>query len=170
MYGRRHHLLSRYFQHSLGSQAEFISVPWRTVYPAPDNTPPIMAAASLIQGVTAISFMEEAYNVQKDDIILIHTIAGGLGMMMCQFAKSRGAVVIGTTSTKEKADFAKKNGADHVILYKEEDTVARVLEITNGEGVHAIFDGVGKDTFDFPFDVGLRILTLSLTASSPTSA
>lgn len=146
--------------HSLGSQAEFISVPWRTVYPAPENTPPIMAAASLIQGVTAISFMEEAYNVQKDDIILIHTIAGGLGMMMCQFAKSRGAVVIGTTSTKEKADFAKKNGADHVILYKEEDTVARVLDLTNGEGVHAIFDGVGKDTFESDFRMIRRKGTL----------
>lgn len=116
-----------------------------------------MAAASLIQGVTAISFMEEAYNVQKNDVILIHTIAGGLGTLMCQIAKSRGAVVIGTTSTKEKAEFAKKNGADHVILYKEEDTVTRVLEITKGEGVHAIFDGVGKDTYGFLSDSGLRI-------------
>lgn len=107
----------------------------------------MIAAASLSQGVTAISFMEEAYNVQKGDIILIHTIAGGLGMLMCQLAKSRGATVIGTTSTKEKAELAERNGADHVIIYREEDTVARVLEITNGEGVHAIFDGVGKDTY-----------------------
>ncbi|KAI5998109.1 hypothetical protein EDD15DRAFT_294348 [Pisolithus albus] len=113
---------------------------------SPDSIPASIAAATLIQGVTAISFMEEAYTVKEGDIILIHTIAGGLGTLMCQFAKSRGAVVIGTTSTKEKAEFAKKNGADHVILYKDEDTVARVLEITNGEGVHAIFDGVGKDT------------------------
>ena len=91
--------------------------------------------------------MEEAYNVQKGDIILIHTVAGGLGLLFCQFAKSRGATVIGTTSTEEKAALAKENGADHVIIYKKEDTVQRVLEITNGEGVHAVFDGVGKDTY-----------------------
>jgi NADPH:quinone reductase-like Zn-dependent oxidoreductase len=66
--------------------------------------------------------------------------------MMCQLAKYRGAIVIGTTSTKAKAVLATEHGADHVILYGEEDTVKRVLDITNGEGVHAVFDGVGKDT------------------------
>ena len=90
--------------------------------------------------------MTEAYHVQKGDIVLVHTVAGGLGSVLAQFAKFKGATVIGTTSTKEKAEFAKANGADHVILYREEDTVQRVLEITNGEGVHAVFDGVGKDT------------------------
>lgn len=91
--------------------------------------------------------MEEAYNVQKGDFILIHTIAGGVGLLMNQLAKSRGATVIGTTSSKAKADLALEHGADHVILYTEEDTVKRVLEITNGEGVHAVYDGVGKDTY-----------------------
>ncbi len=90
--------------------------------------------------------MYEAYTVKKGDILLIHTVAGGLGLLLTQYAKYVGATVIGTTSTPEKADLAKINGADYVILYKSEDTVQCVLEITNGEGVDAIFDGVGKDT------------------------
>lgn len=91
--------------------------------------------------------MNEAYNVQKGDIILVHTVAGGLGLLFTAYAKARGATIIGTTSTEEKAEIAKSYGADHVILYPKENTVQRVLEITNGEGVHAVFDGVGKDTW-----------------------
>ena len=90
--------------------------------------------------------MTEAHDVRKGETILVHTVAGGLGLLFAQLIKARGATVIGTTSTPEKAEVAKSYGADHVILYKQEDTVQRVLELTNGEGVHAIFDGVGKDT------------------------
>lgn len=90
--------------------------------------------------------MTEGYHVNKGDIILIHTVAGGLGLLFTAYAKSRGATVIGTTSTPEKAEIAKLYGADYVILYPKENTVQRVLEITNGVGVHAVFDGVGKDT------------------------
>lgn len=133
-------------QFSPNAHAEYISIPWKSVFPVSDSIPARTAVAALLQGATAVSFMEEAYNVQKDDVILIHTIAGGLGLLFCQFAKYRGATVIGTTSTDEKAELAKRNGADHVIVYKRENTVQRVLEITNGEGVHAVFDGVGKDT------------------------
>jgi NADPH:quinone reductase-like Zn-dependent oxidoreductase len=130
----------------LGAFAEYMAVPWKDVYQIPAGVTTRVAAASFLQGLTATSFMEEAYCVKKDDIILIHTVAGGLGLLMCQLAKYRGATVIGTTSTKAKATLATEHGADHVILYNEEDTVKRVLEITNGEGVHAVFDGVGKDT------------------------
>lgn len=84
--------------------------------------------------------------MKKGDNILIHAVAGGFGLVAAQIAKSRGATVIGTTSTAEKAELAKAHGADHVINYREEDTVKRVLEITNGQGVEAVFDGVGKDT------------------------
>lgn len=84
--------------------------------------------------------------MKKGETILIHTVAGGLGLHFTAYAKSRGATVIGTTSTPEKAEIAKAYGADHVILYTKENTVQRVLELTNGEGVHAVFDGVGKDT------------------------
>jgi len=90
--------------------------------------------------------MNEAYEVKKGDKILIHTVAGGFGLIAAQYAKFKGATVIGTTSTETKAEFARAHGADHVILYTKEDTVQRVLEITDGVGVDAVFDGVGKDT------------------------
>lgn len=131
---------------AMGVFAEYVAVPWKLVFSVPSAVSISTAAAGLLQGFTALTFMEEAYNVQKGDIILIHTIAGGLGQLMCQLAKSRGAIVIGTTSTKAKAALAIGLGANHVILYTEEDVVKRVLEITSGEGVHAVFDGVGKDT------------------------
>jgi NADPH2:quinone reductase len=117
------------------------------VLPVPPSVSTLLAAAGMLQCTTAVSFMTEAYNVQKGDIVLVHTVAGGLGLVLAQQAKHRGATVIGTTSTEEKAKIAREYGADHVILYPVEDTVKRVLEITNGEGVHAVFDGVGKDTF-----------------------
>lgn len=145
---------------TLGAHATYISVPWLKVYPVPKSITSNIAAASLLQGLTAVTFFEEAYNVQKGDILLIHTVAGGLGLLMCQLAKYRGAIVIGTTSTKEKAELAKAHGADHVILYPVENTVERVLEITNGEGVHAVFDGVGKDTFEANFKLVRRKGTL----------
>lgn len=84
--------------------------------------------------------------MKKGDAILVHTVAGGLGLLFAQLGRKVGATVIGTTSSVEKAELAKQNGADHVILYPVEDTVERVLEITNSEGVDAVFDGVGKDT------------------------
>ena len=87
--------------------------------------------------------------MKKGDTILVHTVAGGLGLLFAQLGRHVGATVIGTTSTQAKADLAKANGADHVILYPVEDTVKRVLELTNNEGVDAVFDGVGKDTCVF---------------------
>ncbi|KAF8665508.1 hypothetical protein AX16_000523 [Volvariella volvacea WC 439] len=147
----------------LGAHAEYISVPWTRVYAVPDGVSTLTAAAGLLQGLTAVTFFDEAYNVQKGDTILIHTVAGGLGLLFAQLGRYRGATVIGTTSTPEKAELAKANGADHVILYPVEDTVQRVLELTNGEGVHAVFDGVGKDTFENNFKLIRRkgtIITL----------
>jgi len=119
------------------------------VYALPESISTREGAAGLLQGLTALTFVEEAYKVKRGDSILIHTAAGGLGSLFAQLARRAGATVIGTTSTFEKAKFAKENGVDHVILYTQEDTVARVLELTNGEGVDAIFDGVGKTTCVF---------------------
>jgi NADPH2:quinone reductase len=99
-----------------------------------------------LQGMTVATFVEEAYKVNKGDTILVHTIAGGVGLLFAQLLHHLGVTVIGTTSTHEKAELAKKHGADHVILYRSEETVQRVLDLTNNEGVDAIFDGVGKDT------------------------
>ena len=84
--------------------------------------------------------------MRAGDVVLVHTVAGGLGLLFTAYAKARGATVIGTTSSAEKAEIAKSFGADHVILYPKENTVARVLQLTSGRGVHAVFDGVGKDT------------------------
>ena len=119
------------------------------MYALPDNISTREGAAGLLQGLTALTFVTEAYKVKKGDSILVHTVAGGVGSLFAQLARRVGATVIGTTSTFEKAKFAKENGVDHVILYTQEDTVARVLELTNGEGVDAIFDGVGKTTYVF---------------------
>ncbi|KAI0692575.1 NAD-P-binding protein [Cytidiella melzeri] len=128
----------------LGLHAEYVSKPWKEVYPLPHELSLETGAAILSHGLTVLTLMTEAYNVQKGDTILIHTVAGGLGLLFTAYAKSRGATVIGTTSTPEKAEIAKSYGADHVILYTKENTVERVLEITKGEGVHAVFDGIGK--------------------------
>ncbi|KAL9716343.1 NADPH:quinone reductase [Leucoagaricus gongylophorus] len=143
-----------------GTHATYIAVPWKSVYPLPDSVSTREGAAGLLQGLTAVTFVEEAYKVKKGDSILVHTVAGGLGLLLAQMGRRAGATVIGTTSTSEKAKLAKENGADHVILYTQEDTVSRVLELTNGEGVDAIFDGVGKTTFDDDFKMIKRKGTL----------
>jgi len=135
----------------LGVHATYISIPWKSVFPVPSSISTQVASASLLQGITAVSFFEEAYKVKKGDTILVHTVAGGIGLLFAQLGRYLGATVIGTTSSQTKADLAKANGATHVILYPVEDTVKRVLELTNNEGVDAIFDGVGKDTFDNNF-------------------
>lgn len=147
----------------MGVHGEYAAVPWAKTFPVPESVSLRTAAAALLQGarfvaglcafsnvylsgLTALTFVTEAYNVKKGDYVFIHTIAGGTGLLFSQLAKHRGAIVIGTTSSQEKAEIAKANGADHVILYPVENVVERVLEITNGEGVHVVYDGVGKDT------------------------
>jgi NADPH:quinone reductase len=129
-----------------GSLQEYVTVPWDILYPVPDTVSPRMAAAALLQGMTALTLLTESHNVQAGEIVLVHTVAGGVGLLMAQIAKARGATVIGTTSTEAKAALARAHGADHVILYTKEDTVQRVLELTGGQGVHVIYDGIGKDT------------------------
>jgi len=133
--------------YSLGSHAEYASVIWHKVAVLPDAISTQLAAASLLMGLTAITHMTEAYDVQKGDTVLIYTVAGGLGLLYTQYAKARGATVIGVTSSSDKAELAKSYGADHVILYTSENIIDRVLEITKGVGVEAAFDTVGKDTF-----------------------
>ncbi|RDX42967.1 NAD-P-binding protein [Lentinus brumalis] len=130
-----------------GVHAEYIAVPWAKVFPVPANVSLLTAAAATLQGLTAVTFVEEAYRVKPGDFVLVHTVAGGFGLLLAQLAKKAGATVIGTTSTPEKAAIAKEHGADHVILYTKENVVERVLELTGGEGVHVVYDGVGKDTF-----------------------
>jgi NADPH2:quinone reductase len=106
-----------------------------------------IAACIMLQGMTARYLLKQTYKVKKGDWILIHAAAGGMGLLLCQWASHLGARVIGTTSTDEKAKLAKKNGCEFPILYTKEDFVARVKEITGGKGVAVVYDGVGKDTF-----------------------
>ncbi|THH16361.1 hypothetical protein EUX98_g9311 [Antrodiella citrinella] len=146
--------------YSMESHAEYATVVWLKTFPVPESISLDVACAASLQGLTTVTHMTDAYNVQKGDTILIHTVAGHLGLLYTQYAKSRGATVIGTTSSEEKAALAKSFGADHVILYTKENTVDRVLEITKGEGVHAVFDGVGKDTFMNNFKLARRKATL----------
>lgn len=135
----------------LGSLQEYVAVDWNTtVYAVPDEIPARLAAAALMQGLTTLAQLTEAYHVDKGDTVFIHTVAGGVGLLHAQLAKARGATVIGTTSTPEKAALAKAHGADHVILYKQENTVERVLELTNGQGVNVIYDGIGRATWVQP--------------------
>ena len=93
------------------------------------------------------TFIVLVIQVEPGHTILVHAAAGGVGSLLCQWAKALGATVIGTVSTKEKAAQAKEDGCHHVIIYKEEDFVARVTEITSGNGVDVVYDSVGKDTF-----------------------
>ncbi|KAK9243792.1 hypothetical protein V1506DRAFT_462322 [Lipomyces tetrasporus] len=119
-----------------------------TVGLIPDNIDFKNAAASILQGLTAITLVKEAYEVKPGDWILVQAAAGGMGLLLCQLIKSIGAHAIGTVSTPEKAELAKDAGAEYVINYSEDDYVKKVLELTEGLGVHAAFDGVGKATFD----------------------
>ncbi|TCD71152.1 hypothetical protein EIP91_012100 [Steccherinum ochraceum] len=156
----------------LGSHAEYVAVPWVKTFPVPENIPLDVACASSLQGLTTVTHMTETHYVNKGETILIHTVAGHLGLLYTQYAKTRGATVIGTTSSEEKAALAKSFGADHVILYPKENTVERVLELTKGDGVHAVFDGVGKTTFMDNFKLVRRKGTLIAVgnASGPVEA
>ena len=138
-------------QNLRGTNAEYIAIPWDKIYPVPPDSgiDTRTAAAGFVQTTTVLAFMSEAYQVKKGDTVFIHTVAGGFGLIAAQYAKSKGATVIGTTSTDAKAEIARAHGADYVILYTKEDTVQRVSEITNGAGVDVVYDGVGKDTYDF---------------------
>ncbi|KAJ8330437.1 hypothetical protein BDV3_003084 [Batrachochytrium dendrobatidis] len=105
-------------------------------------------ASLLLQGLTAMALSRIAHKVQPGEFALVYAAAGGTGQMLVQICKNIGAIVIGITSSAEKAQLAKTAGADHVITYSTEDIHARVMEITNGQGVHVVFDGVGKSSFD----------------------
>jgi len=102
----------------------------------------------MIRGMTARSLLFDAYKVQPGDTIVIHAAAGGVGLIMCQWAKHLGATVIGTVSSDDKAAVARAHGCDHAIVYTREDFPARVREITGGEGVPVVYDSVGKATFE----------------------
>ncbi|RXF70968.1 quinone oxidoreductase family protein [Hansschlegelia zhihuaiae] len=131
---------------SRGSYAEYAVVPaWRLV-PVPESVSFEQAAALMLQGSTAHYLTHSAYRLRPGDVCLVHAGAGGVGQILIQLAKLRGATVIATVGSPEKAKIATARGADHCILYREEDFQARVREITGGSCVHVAYDSVGKDT------------------------
>lgn len=113
----------------------------------PEGVSDQQAAAMMLKGMTTQYLIRRTYQVKAGDTILMHAAAGGVGLILCQWAAALGATVIGTVGSKDKAELAKAHGCHHTILYKEEDFVARVKEITGGKGVPVVYDGVGKDTF-----------------------
>lgn len=131
----------------LGAYAEARVIPADRLVKLPDSVDDRTAAAMMLQGMTAQYLLRRTYRVQPGDTILIHAAAGGVGLLVCQWAKHLGATVIGTVGSEDKAALAKAHGCDHPILYKTEDFVARVKEITRGEGVPVVYDSVGADTF-----------------------
>jgi NADPH2:quinone reductase len=127
-----------------GSYAEQVAAPRGKLVPVPDGISPETAAAALLQGMTAHYLAADSYPIAQGDWVLVHAAAGGVGLLLTQIAKARGGRVIATTSTEEKARLAREAGAEEVIGY--DGFAARVKEIS-GDGVAAVYDGVGKTTF-----------------------
>ena len=118
----------------------------------PDAIDDRQAAAMMLQGTTAHYLIHRTYKVQKGDTILVYAAAGGVGLILCQWAKHLGATVIGCVGSEEKAALAKANGCDHAILYRDENVPERVRKLTDGDGVQVVYDGVGKATFNDSLD------------------
>ncbi|GLW65453.1 quinone oxidoreductase [Actinomadura rubrobrunea] len=133
-----------------GSYAQRAAVPADKVVPVPDDVSLEDAAASLLQGMTAHYLTHSTYAVQPGDTVLVHAAAGGMGLLLTQIAKLRGARVIGTVSTPEKERLAREAGADEVVGY--DDFASEVRRLTGGEGVAVVYDGVGAATFDGSLD------------------
>ena len=136
-----------------GCYAELLAVPEPRAIKLPDNISTKQAAASLLQGMTAHYLAVDTYPLKPGDTCLVHAAAGGVGLLLTQIAKQKGARVIGTVSTEEKAQAAREAGADEVILYSKDDFEAETKRLTDGKGVEVVYDSVGKDTFLKGFNV-----------------
>ncbi len=135
-----------------GSYAEYAIVPAARLVPIPPNIDARTAAALMLQGMTAHYLTHSTYPLKKGETALLHAAAGGVGLLLIQIAKQLGATVIGTVSTEAKAKLAKEMGADHLILYTQNDFLAEVKKLTDGRGVNVVYDSVGQTTFDKSLD------------------
>src|SRR5919109_801133 len=135
-----------------GAYAQYAAVPAARLVVLPQGVSTKQGAAIMLQGMTAHYLACSTYPLKKGDTCLVHAAAGGVGLILCQIAKLRGARVIGTVSTDEKAKLAREAGADEIILYTKQDFVAEVKRVTGGKGLQVVYDAVGKDTFDKGFD------------------
>ena len=132
----------------LGAYAEYEAIPADRGVRVPKEISEQQAAAALLQGMTAHYLVRSTYPLKKGEIALIHAAAGGVGLLLVQMAKQIGARVIATVGTDEKAKLAREAGADDAIVYTRQDFEAETKRVTDGKGVHVIYDGVGKTTFD----------------------
>jgi NADPH2:quinone reductase len=135
-----------------GAYAEYAVVPAWKLVPVPANVDTLSAAATMLQGMTAHYLAHSTYPLNQGDTALVHAAAGGVGLLLIQVAKRRGANVIGTVGTEAKAELAKRAGADHVIQYTQSDFLQEVKKITGGAGVHVVYDSVGQTTFEKSLD------------------
>ena len=137
---------------NLGGYAETRLIDANKLIKLPDTIDDQTAAAMMLKGLTAHYLLFRTYPVQAGDTILIHAAAGGVGLLLCQWAKHLGATVLGTIGTPEKAELAMAHGCDQPIFYREENISQRVHELTNGVGVAAVYDSVGQATFEASLD------------------
>ncbi len=131
----------------IGGYAEERLIDAGRVVKLPDEIPAEQAAGMMLQGMTAHMLLRSVHRVESGETILVHAAAGGVGLIMCQWAKALGATVIGTVGSDEKAELVRAHGCDHPIVYTRQDFVAEVVRITNGEKLPVVYDGVGRDTF-----------------------
>lgn len=130
-----------------GAYAQIRTIPAHRLVKLPEEISCREAAALMLQGMTARYLLRGCYQVKKGDTILIHAASGGVGTLLCQWASHLGAITIGTVGSAEKAEMARSNGCMHTILYRDEDFVARVKDLTKGRGVDVVYDSVGQTTF-----------------------
>ncbi len=150
-----------------GAYATHAVVPTARLVTLPPSLSFQDGAAAMLQGMTAHYLSHSTYPLKPGDSCLIHAAAGGVGLLLCQMAKIRGARVIGTVSTDRKAKLAREAGADEVILYTDRDFEAEVKQLTGGKGVHVVYDGVGRDTFEKSVNcLALRGMLVLFGASS----
>lgn len=133
---------------SLGSYSQIHLVNAASVVKVPNGVALDVACAAMLQGMTAHYLIASLYEIKAGDIALVHAAAGGVGQLLCQMISNRGATVIGTASTAEKAEIALKAGASHVIRYNSDDVAKKAKELTDGVGVDVVYDGVGQATFE----------------------
>ncbi len=137
---------------AIGSYAQERIAPAEKMVKLPDSIEDQTGAAMMLKGMTASYLLRRTYKVSAGDTILYHAAAGGVGLIICQWAAHLGATIIGTVSSEEKAELARAHGCTHTINYKTEDFVERVKEITDGQGCDVVYDSIGKDTFPASLD------------------
>jgi NADPH2:quinone reductase len=141
------------YSNVLGSYAEYAAVPADRLVKIPDELDFNQAAAAMLQGMTAHYLSHSTYPIKTGNTVFVHAAAGGVGLLLVQMAKSLGARVIGTAGSEEKAQLARDAGADEVIVYTKQDFETETQRLTDGQGVHVVYDGVGKDTFEKDLNV-----------------